>query len=148
MAAVYWLIAFVVLLGIEAATMALTTIWFAGGALAAFAAALAGAAVEVQLVVFVVVSFILLLFTRPLAARLLRSGGDKAKTNVDSLIGRSAKVTEAIDNELGTGAAVVGGQEWTARSFDGESRFPTGETVVIRAVEGVKLMVSETRKEN
>lgn len=148
MAAVYWLIAFVVLLGIEAATMALTTIWFAGGALAAFAAALAGAAVEVQLVVFVVVSFILLLFTRPLAARLLRSGGDKTKTNVDSLIGRSAKVTEAIDNELGTGAAVVGGQEWTARSFDGESRFPTGETVVIRAVEGVKLMVSETRKEN
>ncbi len=148
MAAVYWLIAFVVLLGIEAATMALTTIWFAGGALAAFAAALAGAAVEVQLVVFVVVSFILLLFTRPLAARLLRGGGDKAKTNVDSLIGRSAKVTEAIDNELGTGAAVVGGQEWTARSFDGESRFPTGETVVIRAVEGVKLMVSETRKEN
>ena len=147
MAAVYWLIAFVVLLGIEAATMALTTIWFAGGALAAFAAALAGAAVEVQLVVFVVVSFILLLFTRPLAARLLR-GGDKAKTNVDSLIGRSAKVTEAIDNELGTGAAVVGGQEWTARSFDGESRFPTGVTVVIRAVEGVKLMVSETRKEN
>lgn len=147
MAAVYWLIAFVVLLGIEAATMALTTIWFAGGALAAFAAALAGAAVEVQLVVFVVVSFILLLFTRPLAARLLR-GGDKVKTNVDSLIGRSAKVTEAIDNELGTGAAVVGGQEWTARSFDGESRFPTGETVVIRAVEGVKLMVSETRKEN
>lgn len=148
MAAVYWLIAFVVLLGIEAATMALTTIWFAGGALAAFAAALAGAAVEAQLVVFVVVSFILLLFTRPLAARLLRGGGDKAKTNVDSLIGRSAKVTEAIDNELGTGAAVVGGQEWTARSFDGESRFPTGETVVIRAVEGVKLMVSETRKEN
>lgn len=148
MAAVYWLIAFVVLLGIEAATMALTTIWFAGGALAAFAAALAGAAVEVQLVVFVVVSFILLLFSRPLAARLLRGGGDKAKTNVDSLIGRSAKVTEAIDNELGTGAAVVGGQEWTARSFDGESRFPTGETVVIRAVEGVKLMVSETRKEN
>ena len=35
MAAIYWLIAFVVLLGIEAATMALTTIWFAGGALVA-----------------------------------------------------------------------------------------------------------------
>ena len=142
-----WLGILALLLVVEAITAGLTTIWFAGGALAAFAAALAGAAVEVQLVVFVVVSFILLLFTRPLAARLLR-GGDKTKTNVDSLIGRSAKVTEAIDNELGTGAAVVGGQEWTARSFDWESRFPTGETVVIRAVEGVKLMVSETRKEN
>ena len=36
MASVYWLIGFVLLVIIEAATMALTTIWFAGGALAAF----------------------------------------------------------------------------------------------------------------
>ena len=49
MAAIYWLIAFVVLLGIEAATMALTTIWFAGGALVAFVLALLGVSVQVQL---------------------------------------------------------------------------------------------------
>ncbi|WP_432764975.1 NfeD family protein, partial [Hungatella effluvii] len=48
MAAIYWLIAFVVLLGIEAATMALTTIWFAGGALVAFVLALLGVSVQVQ----------------------------------------------------------------------------------------------------
>ena len=107
MAAVYWLIAFVILVGIEAATMALTTIWFAGGALGAFFAALAGAEIEVQLAVFVVVSFLLLLFTRPFAARLLKSGRPETKTNVDSLIGKNAKVTEAVDNDLGTGAAVV-----------------------------------------
>ncbi len=145
MAAVYWLIAFVILVGIEAATMALTTIWFAGGALGAFFAALAGAEIEVQLAVFVVVSFLLLLFTRPFAARLLMSGRPETKTNVDSLIGKNAKVTEAVDNDLGTGAAVVSGQEWTARAYDGRSRFSTGETVVIRAVEGVKLMVSKSQ---
>ncbi|HJC46679.1 MAG TPA: NfeD family protein [Candidatus Lachnoclostridium pullistercoris] len=144
MAAVYWLIGFVILIGIEAATMALTTIWFAGGALAAFLAALLGAGVEVQLAVFAAVSFLLLLFTRPFAARLMKSGKTDARTNVDSLIGKHAKVTEAVDNELGTGAAVVSGQEWTARAYDGESHFSTGETVVIRAVEGVKLMVSKS----
>lgn len=147
MAAVYWLIGFVILVGIEAATMALTTIWFAGGALAAFFAALLGASAEVQLGLFVAVSFVLLLFTRPLAKKLLRTGREEIKTNVDGLIGRTARVTEAVDNELGTGAAVVSGQEWTARALDGESRFAPGETVVIRAVEGVKLMVSESQRE-
>ncbi len=146
MAAVYWLIAFVVLVGIEAATMALTTIWFAGGAIAAFIAALTGAGVEVQLVIFAAASFILLLFTRPLAARLLKPGERRSRTNVDSLMGKYAKVTETVDNDLGTGAAVVGGQEWTARAFDGESRFLPGEQVEIRAVEGVKLMVSRIQK--
>lgn len=147
MAAVYWLIGFVILVGIEAATMALTTIWFAGGALVAFFAALLGASAEVQLGLFVAVSFVLLLFTRPFAKKLLRTGREEIKTNVDGLIGRTARVTETVDNELGTGAAVVSGQEWTARAFDGESRFAPGETVVIRTVEGVKLMVSESQRE-
>ena len=109
--------------------------------------ALLGASAEVQLGLFVAVSFVLLLFTRPLAKKLLRSGREEIKTNVDGLIGRTARVTETVDNELGTGAAVVSGQEWTARAFDGESRFAPGETVVIRAVEGVKLMVSESQRE-
>ena len=147
MAAVYWLIGFVILVGIEAATMALTTIWFAGGALAAFFAALLGASAEVQLGLFVAVSFVLLLFTRPLAKKLLRSGREEIKTNVDGLIGRTARVTETVDNELGTGAVVVSCPEWRARGFDGERRVAPGETVVIRAVEGVKLMVSESQRE-
>lgn len=64
MAAIYWLIAFVVLVGIEIMTTALTTIWFAGGVVIAFVAALLGAAVAVQLLVFVVISFLMLFLTR------------------------------------------------------------------------------------
>ena len=64
-----WLVAFVILIGIEAATMALTTIWFAGGAVFAFFAAVLEFSVQSQLVVFLIVSFVLLLFTRPLAIR-------------------------------------------------------------------------------
>ena len=112
MAPIYWLIAFVVLVGIEIMTMALTTVWFAGGAVAAFLLALLGAGVEVQLAVFVAVSFLLLFFTRPFASKYINS--QTVKTNADSLIGKKARVTAEVNNDLGTGSAVVDGQEWTA----------------------------------
>ena len=91
MSSIYWLIAFVILVGIEVATMALTTIWFAGGALVAFLLSLFGLSVEVQLIAFVAVSFLLLFFTRPFAARFIISG--TVKTNAEELIGREARVT-------------------------------------------------------
>ena len=144
-----WLAAFVVLIGIEAATMALTTIWFAGGAVAAFLAAVLGASVQVQLVVFLIVSLILLLFTRPLAIRFVNR--ETVKTNVDGLIGRKAKVIKKIDNNEPSGAAVIDGQEWTARSADDAVTIPVGTHVVIKEVRGVKLiveMIPETESRN
>ena len=90
MQAAGWLILLGVLLGIEALTLGLTTIWFAGGALVSFALALAGADFLVQLVCFCIVSVVLLVFTRPAAVRWLNR--DRAKTNADSLIGASAVV--------------------------------------------------------
>ena len=141
MAAVYWLILFVALAGIEALTVALTTIWFAGGALAAFFCALAGAGVEAQLVVFVAVSFILLIFTRPFAIKYINRNTEK--TNVESLEGKKARVTSDVDNDAGAGTAVVGGQEWAARSADPKKTFKTGEIVRIVEVRGVKLMIDK-----
>ena len=127
-----WLVAFVILIGIEAATMALTTIWFAGGALFAFFVAIFGFSVKMQLVVFLVVSFLMLLFTRPLAARFINR--ETVKTNVDGLIGRKAKVITKIDNNEPSGVAVVNGQEWTVT-------IPVGTHVLIKEVRGVKLIV-------
>ncbi len=134
-----WLAAFVILIGIEAATMALTTIWFAGGAVAAFLAAVLGVPVQVQLVVFLIVSFVLLLFTRPLAMRFVNR--ETVKTNVNGLIGRRAKVIAKIDNNELSGAAVIDGQEWTARSADDAVTIPVGTHVRIKEVRGVKLIV-------
>ena len=68
---VYWLIALVVFLVIEAATLGLATIWFAGGALVALIAAMCGAGIVIQIVLFLVVSLVLLFFTRPFAVRFL-----------------------------------------------------------------------------
>ncbi len=144
MESVYWLILFVILAAAEAATMALTTVWFAGGAMAAFFVAKAGASVNAQLSVFVLVSFVLLIFTRPWA--LQHVNRHTVKTNVDSLVGKQARVTEEVNNILGTGTAVINGQEWTARTKEEGSICPVGAAVEICAIQGVKLIVKAVKE--
>ena len=136
---IYWLIGMLVLLGIEIATMGLTTIWFAGGCLAAFVTAVAGGGFGVQLIVFFVVSLVLLFVTRPIAVKFFNQG--RTKTNADSLIGKKGIVTEDISNLYATGQVTVAGQEWTARCVDDAVTLEKGEMVVIRSISGVKLMV-------
>ncbi len=144
MAWIIWLAIFVVLIGIEAATMALTTIWFAGGAIVAFFLALMGVGKYVQMAVFFIVSCALLFFTRPFALRYVNK--KTVKTNVEELTGKKARVTEEIDNDLAKGAAILSGQEWTARSTDGD-RIPAGTMVTVDSVKGVKLMVSRIKED-
>ena len=139
-----WLIAFLVFVGIEIATFALTTVWFAGGALVGLILYLMGASLEVQLSVFAAVSFLLLLLTRPLALQYVNR--HVKKTNAESLVGKRAKITEVVDNEAGTGAAVVNGQEWPARAAEAGGKIPVGTSVTIREIEGVKLIVEEQER--
>lgn len=141
MEAIYWLLICILFIGIELATMGLTTIWFAAGSLAAFIAANLGANLFVQLVVLIVVSLILLYFTRPVAVKYLNSR--TVKTNVDSLIGKIAVVTEDIDNMSNKGQASISGQIWTARSTDDRTNFVQGEQVEIVEIRGVKLIVKK-----
>ena len=99
-----------------------------------------GAGIELQLAVFFIVSLALLIFTRPFALKFINK--DAVKTNAESLVGRTARVTSRIDNDLATGTAVVNGQEWTARSADG-TPIAEGTMVEIKEIKGVKLMVAE-----
>ena len=139
--AIGWLIALIVLLAVEIATMGLTTIWFAGGALVALIAALLSANIVVKVILFVAVSLILLIFTRPVAVKYLNNNA--VKTNAEGLIGRTAKVIYTIDNVNSTGYASVDGQEWTARSEDNSVVIPEGTLVTIVRIEGVKLIVKK-----
>ncbi len=142
---VYWMIAFVVLAVIEGLTLALTTMWFAGGAAAAFLVCLAGGSVNAQLAVFAAVSFALLAFIRPWAVKNVNRHA--TKTNAESLVGMQARVTAEIDNVQGTGSAIVNGQEWTARAERDADRYPVGEMVEICAIQGVKLIVRNVQEE-
>lgn len=145
MAWIIWLAVFVLLIGMEAATMALTTIWFAGGALAALLLALLGFGKYAQAGIFFVVSLLLLFFTRPFALKFVNQ--KTVKTNVEGMIGKTARVTAPINNDLAEGTAVIAGQEWTARSVDG-SLIEAGAKVRIEAVSGVKLMVKKVKEES
>ena len=114
MYAVGWGFAVIFFLLLEALTMGLTTIWFAAGAFVAAAVALFGCPFSVQIVAFVVVSVLCLVFTRPIAKRFLNDKTEK--TNADSVIGCTGVVTEDIDNLLAKGQVLVKGQYWTARA--------------------------------
>lgn len=144
MQSVFWLALLVVLLVIELATLGLTTIWFAGGALAAFVLSFFSDLLAAQIGLFAVVSLILLLFTRPFAVKYVNR--NRAKTNTDSLIGRTALVTETIDNLAGKGQASVAGQVWTARAAREGEKIPEGTKVKILKISGVKLIVEPAGK--
>ena len=135
----FWLIAMVLFGVLEAVTVGLTSIWFAVGALAALIAASLGAFALVQVIVFLVVSFVTLLLVRPLAQRYINDR--KEPTNADRVIGREAVVTQAIDNLKGEGQVNVSGAVWTARSQE-EAPIPAGARVRVLRIEGVKVIVS------
>lgn len=139
-----WLMLFIVLIAIEIITMGLTTIWFAGGSLVAFFAALAGINGYVQVVLFLVVSLILLIFTRPLAKRRLLI--KKEKTNAESLIGREAVVIEPVCNLNSTGKVRIGDIEWTARTEDNTIRIENDTVVKVLRIEGVKMIIEKEEK--
>ena len=144
MEAVIWLVILIILVLIEIATMALTTIWFAAGALVAIIAALLDVQIWLQVVLFLGVSVVLFIFTRPLLLKYMKKG--HTKTNVDSLVGMEAVVTQSIDNLKAEGKVEVRGMEWTARTRENGVLIPKDTIVQVQAIEGVKLIVSDIGK--
>ena len=134
-----WLIVFAVLIIVELLTMGLTTIWFAGGAVIACIVAAFNLPIWLQVLAFLIVSLLLLYFTRPIAVKYFNKS--RTRTNIESMIGKQAVVMSDIDNIQGIGQVKVNGMDWSARSFD-DVTIPAGKVVIVRAVDGVKLLVS------
>ena len=135
-----WIAAIVVFGVVEAVTAGLVSIWFVLGAVAGLLAAVLGAALWVQIVLFFVVSIAALAATRPLVQRMLRR--DETPTNADRVLGQTARVTETIDNTVPTGAVYADGKTWTARSASGRV-IPKDTMVKVQRMEGVRLFVEE-----
>ena len=127
-----WLLLIAALLLVEAMTAGLTTIWFAGGGVAALVHALGFHRNGLALV------------TRPLALKYMRKGS--GKNSLDLMIGKEVLVTEKIDNLQGTGEAQLEGQYWMARSDDSDQTIEKGEVAVIKSIQGVKLIVARKNK--
>jgi len=137
---ILWFVLFLVFLVIEVMTVSLTCIWFAAGALLALILALFDVPMIVQFIMFAVLAIILLIFTKPILSKKLLA--NREKTNYESVIGKSAKVTEEINNIENKGTVIVNGLEWTARSVDDEL-IKTDTIVEVVRVEGVKVIVKK-----
>ena len=133
-----WLAAVALFSFLEAATLALVSVWFAAGALAATFAAYGAVDLTSQLLIFVGVSLVAFAAVRPLAKRFLEPRF--VPTNADRLLGAEARVTEVICNSNATGAVYLDGKTWSARSANGTD-IPVGALVKVERMEGVKLIV-------
>lgn len=133
----FWLLLSIIFTVIEVATLGLTTIWFALGALVMLLLSPLPIPFLWQILVFLIISSVLLIFTRPIAVKKLKVG--REKTNTDSLIGEKALVIKDI-SEFDKGLVKVHGMEWSAQSVDGQT-VVKGERCIVERIEGVTLMV-------
>ena len=138
---IMWICATVAFVIIEAVTVQLVCIWFGVAALVTMFAALLGAPLWLQFTVFPVFTVLMLVFTRPIVKRLMT--GSVQRTNADRILGKNAIVTQDINNDAAEGQVKVMGQIWSARTIGGEP-LPAGASVIVRTIEGVKVLVEKT----
>ena len=138
---VLWLIAAGLFAAGEIVSLDLVLLMFAGGALGGLAVALVGGATALQLIAFIVVSGLLLAVVRPVAKRHLVERTPLQLDGVDTLIGRTARVTQEIDSS--GGRIRMGADEWTARTQHSGETFAVGQTVRILQVEGATAVVGD-----
>ena len=141
---IVWLALLLIFSIAEAATVGLTSVWFAIGSLGALICALAGGNIWLQVGIFIVLSLVCLVALRPLAKKYLNNRVEA--TNADRVIGQEAQVTQNIDNIRGMGAVTIGGITWTARS-EHDTPISAGSMVRVLRIEGVKVIVEEIKEE-
>ena len=140
-----WLGLLIILLIIEIITVGLTSIWAAGGALAALILNILGLSLVWQVIAFFAVTFVLLIFTRPFAVRFINT--QREKTNYEGIIGKTIRIAERVDNIRQTGMAVVNGQEWTVRAEEEQEILEPETLAKVVNISGVKLIVKKYEEE-
>ena len=137
---ILWLVLVAVFAVVEGVTVALTSIWFAVGAVVGFFLALVGAPFWIQTTGFILVSAVSMALLRPLVKKYMIP--KQIPTNADRNIGKIAVVTEEISNLNAKGTIVVEGMTWTARSEVEKTVIAAGSSVKILRIEGVKCIVT------
>ncbi len=137
---IFWAVVFVLMVIAECGTMQLVSIWFAVGSLGAFFAAMFNLGFTGQLAIFVLVSLLLLLATRPLLKKLRVQ--NVVPMNADKEIGATAVIIEEVNAAVGTGRVRLNGVDWIAVSEDG-TVLPVNTVVTVQQVQGAKLIVAK-----
>lgn len=135
-----WIGGAIVFAVLEATTAQLVSIWFVVGAVAAAITTIFTDNVFIQIAVFVAVSALALVLTRPISKKL--TSAKKVKTNADSLIGKVGIVRTEINNTLSQGQITVNGQIWSAKTADDSVTVEVNKKVNVLEISGVKLVVA------
>ena len=137
---IIWLIIILALAVLEIATVGLVSIWFIASGIVALILSFFVDSFYIQFAVFVVLGIILLITTRPILNKLIVP--KKSKTNLDRVIGMNGIVTESISKN-NVGEVKVDGKRWSAVS---SKKIDVGEEVIIKDIDGVKLIVEKEGK--
>ncbi len=98
------------------------------------------ASFKMQLLLFSAGTAIAFFTVRPFMLKFAHRKNNTVKTNVDALVGKTGRVTEAIDNSLATGRAMVEGDDWRVLTQD-DSIVNVGEMVEVMKVDSTRLIV-------
>ena len=140
--AINWLIIAVLFFVGELICPVFFLFWFSVGALVAMLLSLVVSSITVQIIVFLVVSVLLLIFMKPLTNKLFKNK-EKDELNTNGIIGKTAVVVKEIDNLKGTGEVKVGSELWRAVSDDDSKVIPQDAKVTVLKIDGVKVIVKE-----
>lgn len=138
-----WAVWFVIGAALLAGELVITAAILGPIGLAAFGAgvvAALGGSAEAQIVGFIVLTLLALVFARPIAKRHLLPPPAERRTNVPALLGEEAVVLQRVDRD--SGQVKVGGDVWSARSAIPDGVFEPGDRVVVDAVQRTILRVS------
>ncbi|HHU80333.1 MAG: NfeD family protein [Bacilli bacterium] len=137
---VFWTLVIIATFIVEIETAGLVSIWFTAGAIASLIAAGFGASIGVQILIFIVVSALLILLTRPLSKRFMNTSF--IKTNADRYVGMIGEVTKEIPNDGTRGEVKVDHVYWSAYTT-GKTTLPIGTKVIVQDIVGNRLLVAK-----
>ena len=138
---VLWLIASGVFFLGEIFTVSFLLFWPGVGAFLAFLTSLIlPENLVAQVLVFVVSTVLMIVFTKPLVKKFFKSKDDTSMNN-SAVLGKKGIVVKPITDESPVGQVKVNGELWSAIKSEKDKPIKAGESVIIEKIDGVKLLV-------
>jgi membrane protein implicated in regulation of membrane protease activity len=133
-----WLVVVVLAIVVEVNTIQLVSVWFAISGFVAMILAAFGCLIEIQLIVFVLLSAILIIISRFFVKKL--NTGKNDNSTAESLVGEEVVVIKEIKaGEIGEIKAKY--EKYSALAPNSINDIPVGTLVIIKEIRGNKVIV-------
>ena len=138
---IFWLILCGLLIIVELCTVSFFAFFPAVGAFIAYITALLDFSLNLQIIVFLATSTLLIVFMKPIIDKLVKV--PTKKTNVDRIISKTGIVIEKIDKFNGTGMVKIDGEVWSALAEKEDEIIEKNSKIKVLEVKGVKVIVTK-----